>query len=250
MVLFVSDIHFGRADAATEREKERDLIACLRAHDSADHLYLVGDVFDQYIEYPHLIPKGFARFQGLLAEWCDRGVPITYVAGNHDPWHRSYFAEEFGARIAYDGVIEPIEGRTVYVTHGDAVATTSSLYPHLRPWMRHPVCTALYRALLPADAGYRLARWVSRRLHTDSPDPKVVSGLREYARNWLANNDADALIMGHSHVAECTEGPKGTYCNLGNWYESRTFARLDEDGIHLLQWNGTRAVDIEAAQGP
>jgi UDP-2,3-diacylglucosamine hydrolase len=116
--------------------------------------------------------------------------------------------------------------------------------------MRHPVCTALYRTLLPADAGYRLARWVSRRLHTDSPDPKVVSGLREYARNWLANNDADALIMGHSHVAECTEGPKGTYCNLGNWYESRTFARLDEDGIHLLQWNGTRAVDIEAAQGP
>ncbi|NBB73592.1 MAG: UDP-2,3-diacylglucosamine diphosphatase [Bacteroidetes bacterium] len=251
MILFVSDLHFGQHDAATERAKEADLIRCLRAHeDDVDHLYLMGDVFNEYIEYRYLIPKGWIRFQGLVAAWTDAGTPVTYLAGNHDPWHRDYFSRELGVRMVYDAVIEPTPGPVVYCAHGDAVATQSSAYPWLRPWLRHPIPVGLYRALLPGDAGFRLARWVSRAIHKDEPDPDIIAALRDHAHAVVASTAATLAVMGHSHAPELITWAEGCYLNTGNWYESRTFGRLDDDGVRLLRWNGQRAVDIEAAQVP
>jgi UDP-2,3-diacylglucosamine hydrolase len=56
------------------------------------------------------------------------------------------------------------------------------------------------------------------------------------------------VIMGHSHEAALHTWPDGVYLNTGNWYENRTFARLDESGLRLSRWNGTRALDIESAE--
>ena len=241
-------MHFGRDAAADERAKERDLLACLRYHEAdVRRLYLLGDVFDPYIEYRHLIPKGFARLQGLLAEWTDRGVPVTYVVGNHDPWHRDYFARELGVRMVYDAAIEPMENTIVYLAHGDAAQTQSTLYPYLRPWLRHPVPVWCYRTLLPADAGVRLARWVGASMRKDEPEARVINGLRTQARRVLEHSAASVAVMGHSHWAELQTWPEGYYLNTGNWYESRTFGRLDDAGLHLLRWNGDAPTSIEAA---
>lgn len=242
-------MHFGRGAAPAEREKETALIDCLEAHaDRVEHLYLVGDVFDGFIEYRHLVPKGFLRFQALLARWTDRGIPVTYLLGNHDPWHRTYFEEEMGVRLVPDHLGVEHGGVRVHLAHGDAVASTHGLYAWLRPLLRHPVPMRLYQALLPADLGLGLARWVSRALHDEETDPAVVEALRNHARETLRQNDADVAIRGHSHEAALHTWPEGVYVNTGNWYERRTFARLDEDGIHLSRWNGTRALDIEAAE--
>ena len=226
VVLFLSDVHFGRGAAAAERDKEAALLDCLEAHaDRVEHLDLVGDVFDGFIEYRHLVPKGFVRFQALLARWTDRGTPVTYLLGNHDPWHRDYFAEELGVRLVPE-----------------------ALYAWLRPLLRHPATVSLYRSVLPADLGLGLAQWVSRALHDEHPDPTVVNALRAHARQVLRHQDAGVVVMGHSHEAALHTWPEGLYVNLGNWYENRTFARLDEDGLRLSRWNGTRVHDIEAAE--
>lgn len=246
-------MHFGQRDAAAERAKEADLIDCLRVHEGeVEHLYLVGDVFNEYIEYRHLVPKGIVRFQGLLAEWTDAGVPVTYLAGNHDPWHRDYFTEELGVRMVFDALIEPTSGPVVYLAHGDAVASHARLYTWMRPWLRHPLPVWLYRSLLPGDSGMGLARWVNHHLHEDASDPAVIAALRDHARDVLSTSAATLAVMGHSHVPELQTWPGGCYLNLGNWYESRTFGRLDPNSytVHLLQWNGQRAVDIEAANLP
>lgn len=265
MILFVSDMHFGRgashapgtqgdgaeADGAGADGAEAALIDCLEAHAGAvDHLYLVGDVFDCYLEYRHLVPKGFVRFQGLLARWTDAGVPVTYVVGNHDPWHRDHFRDELGVRLV-DGPLEARHyGRSVRLSHGDEVASTHRLFGALRDWMRHPAPVWLYRALLPADLGVRLARWASRALHDDAPDPDVVRALRRRARSRLREAAVDGVVMGHSHVPALHRWPEGTYLNTGNWYDARTLGRLDADGFHLLRWNGTRALSIEPAELP
>lgn len=249
VVLFISDVHFGRGKATAERTKEADLLDCLEAHaDRVDHLYLVGDVFDGFIEYRHLVPKGFVRFQALLARWTDRGTPVTYLFGNHDPWHRDYFAEELGVRLVPQDLTRVHDGVRVHLAHGDDQASTHKLYRWLRPLLRHPATMTLYRSLLPADLGLGLAQWVSRTLHDEATDPAVVDALRTHARRVLRRRNADVVVMGHSHKAALHSWPDGVYLNTGNWYEHRTFARLDEDGVHLQRWNGTRALDIEAAE--
>jgi UDP-2,3-diacylglucosamine hydrolase len=242
-------MHFGRGDDAAEREKEKALINCLEAHaDRVEHLYLVGDVFDGFIEYRHLVPKGFVRFQALLARWADRGIPVTYLFGNHDPWHRGYFEDEIGARLVPETLDVTHDGVDLHLAHGDARASTHGLYSGLRPVLRHPGAAWLYRSLLPADLGLGLARWISRALHDESPDPAVVETLRTHARDTLRRTATDVVVMGHSHEPALHTWPEGVYLNTGNWYEKRTFARLDDCGLHLSRWNGTRALDIEAAE--
>lgn len=237
MILFVSDMHFGRGDAAMQRASEAELIACLRAYEAeVEALYLVGDVFEHYIEYGTLVPKGFVRFQALLAAWADRGIPVTYLVGNHDPWHQDYFRNELGVRVVATSLLEPLVGHNVYLTHGDGLPGGGRAYRFLKPILRHPVPVTLYR-MLPSDLGLRLARWVSRRLADGRAEPATIDALRRHAQQVLHTTDATLVVMGHSHHPELQTGPDGVYLNTGSWHYGRTFAVLDENGPRLLRWN-------------
>lgn len=244
-------MHLKHGAAGAGRADEEALVACLRAHADhdapLDHVYLVGDVFDQYIEYRHLIPKGWARLQGLLATWTDRGIPVTYLAGNHDPWHRDYFRRELGVRLVMDALLEPVGDTVLYAAHGDAVAAQAAAYTSLRPVLRHPVPVWLYRTLLPGDAGMALARWVNTHIHDTTPDPAVVAALHAHAATVLHETAARVAVLGHSHVPALHAIDDGYYLNPGAWYESRTFGRLDDEGLHLLRWTGSQAVSLDVA---
>lgn len=240
-------MHFGRSSDASEQAKEQALIDCLDAHASeVDHLYLLGDVFDGYIEYHRLIPKGFVRFQGLLARWTDRGVPVTYLLGNHDPWHLDHFSDELGVSLVADAIEETHYGHRLHLSHGDALGASSPLSGGLRPFLRHPIPVWLYRSLLPADLGLGLARWVSQQLHDPDTDSGTADLLQKKASTLLQQSDVDAVVLGHCHVPTLHDEPYGVYVNTGNWYERRTFARLDPEGLSLKRWNGGRIEDIES----
>jgi UDP-2,3-diacylglucosamine hydrolase len=248
LVLLISDIHFGKGDPASERAKEASLIACLRAHEAeTEGLYLLGDVFDQYIEYAHLVPKGFVRFQALLAEWTDRGIPVTYLAGNHDPWHIDYFERELGVRVLLDELVEPLYGLNVHMAHGDGISDASAAYRRLKPWLRHRLPVWAYRTLLPGDAGFRLARWWRRRFGSEALNPAVTDDLRDHAHMLLREEDVDVVVMGHSHAHARFVWPEGTYVNSGCWHEECTFVRFDKNDLSLLRWNGTCADVVEPA---
>ena len=240
-------MHFGRGPRAAERDKERALIACLEAHGrEVDHLYLLGDVFDGYIEYRHLVPKGFVRFQALLARWTDRGTPVTYLLGNHDPWHQEYFSTELGVTVAPDAVTARHFGRRLHLAHGDALTAAHQSRRWLRALLRHPVPVRLYRALLPADLGLGLARWVSRRLHDRDDETPVARILRTQAHALLRHQTLDGVVLAHSHVPALQDSPQGVYANTGTWCKGHTFVCLGENGMHLRQWNGERARVIES----
>lgn len=248
MILFFSDIHFGNQDAAAERAKEADLVACLQAHrDHVEHLYLVGDVFHAYIEYRHLIPKGCVRFQALLAEWTEAGIPVTYLVGNHDPWHQDYFETELGVRVAFEPIVVQHGKETLYVAHGDGFIPDSP-YNWLKPILRHPLPVWLYRNLLPGDFGMWLAKQYTQTFghKGPNPNPRAVVALRDHAEHILKTTAATGVVMGHSHGVEQFQWPEGWYVNLGAWYDSHTFARLDDGSLNLLQWNGACPVAVEA----
>jgi UDP-2,3-diacylglucosamine hydrolase len=244
-------MHFGRDDRQTERRHEAALLQCLRHHEAhASHLVLLGDVFDQYIEYRHLVPKGAARLMGMLADWVDAGKRVTYVVGNHDPWHLDYFHDELGVEVVPADVHMDLDHMPTYLAHGDQFGSRMPLYAVLKAALRHPVPVWFYRSFLPADLGIRIARGVLRRIHTDVINPAVIRALRETARRTLGNTPARLVVMGHSHAPEIQRWPEGVYVNTGCWRTTRTFAILDESGIHLRQWNGSGARDVESPSEP
>ena len=100
MYYFASDIHLGAGDAATARAVERRFVAWLDdAARDAEAIFLVGDIFDFWFEYRRVVPKGFVRTLGKLAELTDRGVRVVFFTGNHDMWVGDYLARECGLEI-------------------------------------------------------------------------------------------------------------------------------------------------------
>ena len=125
--LFVSDLHLGRPDG-DDRADAAALVRLLDAHPDAKALVIAGDLFDAWIEHRHYVPRPPVRLFGALAAWTDAGRRLVVHAGNHDPWHRSYLADELGALVITDGGMEAVAAdRHVFVHHGD-VLTPGRLY--------------------------------------------------------------------------------------------------------------------------
>ena len=246
MVLLVSDLHLGRGTPADSRAAERDAVALLRAHEDevvdGGTLVLLGDVYEQYIEYRHLVPKGAPRLVGLLAEWADAGAEVLYVVGNRDPWHIDYFEAEVGLRVVREAWTGVREGLALYIAHGDGLRPAERLSSRLQPLLRAPLMARLFRMGLPGDGAYALARWVARRFGTDgTPRPVVAAGLAEAAHERLRDPGVDLVAFGHSHQEALTVTDRGTYLNPGYWFGARTFARIDADGPALFRWADGRA---------
>lgn len=246
LIIFVSDTHFGRRPGADDRTAELDLISCLRyVRSSLNALYLVGDIFEHYIEYRHVVPKGFVRFQSMLADLSDFGTPVKYVVGNHDPWHRDYFENELGVAVTQGHLVESLHGFNAFVTHGDGMGPNAGVYRFLKPVLRHRIPVGLFKGLLPADLGVGIAKWYSRKFRSESVNEARAMSLRKAAVELLAENSYDLVIMGHSHRPELLEAEGGTYVNCGCWYSDRTVAVLDEKGPALRRWNGSSLVDYD-----
>lgn len=253
ILLVLADIHFGKGGSDDERSKERELIACVEAYAASGEplaeIVLLGDVFEHWIEYRHLVPKGFSRFHGLLARLSDAGVGITYLAGNHDPWHVDYFESEFGARFIADTVDRTINGLRYRFYHGDGVPERGGLYGRLRWLLRHPVPVGAYKTLLPGDVGVALARWVARRYSAAENIDLSVRALRQHATHLIESGEADVVIMGHSHYPEVVPVGRGLYVNAGSWHYQRTFALIMDAEPRLMRWTAAGALEVAGHRG-
>jgi UDP-2,3-diacylglucosamine hydrolase len=99
-IYFASDFHLGYPDHQTSLARERKVVAWLDSIKSdAQIVFLVGDIFDFWFEYKNVVPKGFVRLLGKLAELSDSGIEIIIFSGNHDIWMFDYFTKELGIKV-------------------------------------------------------------------------------------------------------------------------------------------------------
>ena len=91
---FLSDLHLGThsVSPAERLDRERRVVRWLdTVKDDASVIYLLGDILDYWYEYKHVVPRGFTRFFGKIAELTDSGVEVHWFIGNHDIWIFDYF---------------------------------------------------------------------------------------------------------------------------------------------------------------
>ncbi len=235
---FISDVHLGLGSREEERAKEDRLLDFLRAvSTSADSLFLLGDLFDFWFEYATVIPKGFHRTLAALQEFGDSGKPVHYLSGNHDFWIGDYFAKELGMQVHPEPFEIALEGKRVYLHHGDGLAERDLGYRLIKPVLRSRWNIRLYRWLHP-DLGVRLARRSSRssREYTSGKDYGESDGMLKFATRQISKG-VDIVIMGHRHKPAITALGSGTYVNLGDWITFNTYAVLKEGEVTLNSWD-------------
>jgi len=234
-VYFFSDVHLGLGSREQDRLKEDRVLEFLAmVGKDADELYIVGDLFDAWIEYKSVIPKGHHRLFTKLEELTRKGITVHFLVGNHDFWIRDFFTTELGIKTYLHPIETIIDGKRFYIHHGDGLALNDTGYLILKKVLRNPVAIFLYRWVHP-DIGYGLARSTSKnsRSHTATKDYGERDGMIAAATKKISEG-FDAVIMGHRHNPVRQEIGNGVYINLGDWMSFNTYAVAENGTLKLL----------------
>lgn len=244
-IYFASDFHLGAPNPAASRQREDSLVRWLdMCRQDASAIFLVGDIFDFWFEYRHVVPKGFIRLQGKLAQLADAGIELVLFTGNHDMWMFDYFEKEIGARMVRQQVTIELASHTLMVGHGDGLGPGDHFYKLLKRIFANRACQWAFNWLHPA-VGMGIANaWSGRsRLHNDSRDQGYVRKESEWLYQWCQEEEQrrhhDYYIFGHRHLPlELAVNDRSTYINLGEWISQRTYAVYDQQRVSLLRWEG------------
>ncbi len=242
-IYFLSDVHLGAPNAAKSMEREKKLLRFLNmASIDASVLFIVGDLFDFWYEYKNVVPRGYVRILGKLAELTDRGIAIHFFVGNHDMWMRNYFQQELNIPIYFSEKTFTFNETRFYIAHGDGLGPGDHGYKFLKKIFRNPVCQWLF-GILPPAIGMGLANFFSRksRESIDNHEKEFWGDDKEWlmihSREVLEKEHFDYFIYGHRHVPGIHPLLKGSkYVNLGDWITHFTYAVWDGKQMELKKF--------------
>lgn len=248
-VYFLSDFHLGAPDAASSLVREKRVVEFLQEiRQDAAVIFIVGDMFDFWYEYRKVVPKGYVRLLGKLAELTDAGIPIHFFVGNHDMWMTDYFQKELNIPVYFEPKEFEFNGKKFLVGHGDGLGPGDHGYKFLKKVFRNPVCRWLF-GILPPYIGMGLANFASRRSRavTGQTDAKFFGEKGEwlitYCKEVLQTRHYDYLVFGHRHlpIDFSLNNGQSRYINLGDWIRYYTYAVFEGQQLSLY----TRYPELE-----
>lgn len=235
---FVSDTHLSLLKTDRAEERMKSLIKFLdMVAEKKGTLFIVGDLFDFYFEYPDVIPKIYFPFYVALNRLKESGVEVHYILGNHDYWVQDFVADKLVTKVHNNDFRYESNGKTFYLTHGDGILSWDHGYRVLKSVIRHPLFIWFYRWLHPT-LGYKFARWISyrgKRLHTDEYNLKVKNELKAFARP-LISDGVDFVISGHYHQVVNEAVGSGNLAVLGEWITQPSFGYFDGESLTVNDW--------------
>lgn len=245
MYYFASDVHLG---AGSEQEARRTEQAFLRwldmAANDAETIFLVGDIFDFWFEYGHVVPKGFVRTLGKLAQLTDKGISIKFFTGNHDMWCRDYLQKECGVEVIFTPQRYNLSGREVFIAHGDNMNIGGKpMLQLMNSGFRSKFLRVIFSWLVHPDLAMRFGKWWSNKSRLSHPKPSTVESLDfliDYATDYKAKNpQTEIVLFGHLHLGHITERDGLQIVFLSDWTDEEiSYATLDGEGnIKLNTFN-------------
>lgn len=248
---FLSDTHLGAPYMGSSRDAERRVCAFLDSiRDDAAEIYLLGDVLDYWYEYRYVVPRGYARFFGKLAELTDSGIKVTWIIGNHDIWIFDYIPTELGVEVV-DGVLDrEVLGCRMVMAHGDGIWSDSRKFRILRHLFRNRFCQRLFSAVHPRWTVPFAYSW-SNHSRESGKDSRIVerenqrmarnvAGLRGFCEGYLvANPECRYFLFGHLHrLIRERVGESGEMIVLGDWLTLFSYAEYDGEEMRLHRYEG------------
>jgi len=242
-IYFLSDFHLGAPNHEASLIREKKVVQFLESVKStAAAIFIVGDIFDFWFEYKKVIPKGFTRLLGKLAELSDAGVSITVFTGNHDLWMDGYFERELNIQVYHEPQQFKWNNKQFLIGHGDGLGPGDHGYKFLKKIFTNSICKRLFRLLHP-DLGIGLANYFSRKSKekTGSSDDHFLGEENEwlivYCKEELKKNHFDYFIFGHRHFPiDFSLSNKSRYINLGDWIKNFTYAEFDGEDVQLKKF--------------
>jgi UDP-2,3-diacylglucosamine hydrolase len=232
-IYFASDQHLGAPTPQASLPREKKFVAWLNViKEDAGAVFLLGDLFDFWFEYKTVVPKGFVRVLGKLAELKDAGIAIYFFVGNHDLWMRDYFQKELDIPVFHQPQEFDINGKLFLIGHGDGLGPEDHGYKRMKKVFTFPFFKWLFRWLHP-DIGVRLGHYfsVKNKLISGVEDAQFLGEenewLAQYCKRKLTEKHYDFFVFGHRHLPlEIELNSTSKYINLGDWIQYFTYGEF------------------------
>jgi UDP-2,3-diacylglucosamine hydrolase len=250
-IYFISDVHLGLYPPEQSARREKWLVSWLsEIRQDATELYLLGDIFDYWHEYKHVVPRGHTRFLGKLAELSDQGIHLHYFTGNHDIWIYDYLPSEIGLTLYRHPVIREMNGYRFFIGHGDGLGPGDYSYKLLKGIFTNKVLQWLYARVHPNASMAFGKRWsrssryakgiVAEPYLGDEKEFQVV-----FAREMLKKEHFNYFVFGHRHIPFVIDlGNNSRVVNLGDWINNFSFAVWDGQELILKSFFPEKEKDI------
>lgn len=238
---YISDAHLGVDDKYTSYQRESLMIKWLdEIKADALEISLVGDIFDFWFEYKHVVPRGFSRLLGKLKELSESGIHIKYYTGNHDMWVFDYLPKAIGAELIRSTEIVETNGKKLYIGHGDGLGPYDKKYNFLKKIFSAKFFQFLFKLIHP-EISFRIALAWSASSRKSHKYPEKINfedeWLVKYAKTVLEKEHIDYFIFGHRHIPFKTKiGENTEFVNLGDWLMNFTFAVYDGENLELKSY--------------
>jgi len=253
-VYFIADAHLGSsADPSEDEGRLARLVPFLRhvGDRGAERLYILGDLFDFWFEYTHVMPWRHAAILTEIRRLVDRGVGVTFLGGNHDWWAGPVFTELAGMTVFREAFTVEHQGVRLYLAHGDGLPPDTDYgYLLLKKFLRWRWlirCLRLVHPDLTYAFGYRLSKFSrtylsKRKFGVDPPLARTIDA--------RLSEGHDAFLMGHLHARHQERRPNGgTLFILGDWMKLFSALRLEAGEFHWEDWSEGKLVDVGSAEG-
>ena len=244
---FVSDFHLGIPDHDASLEREKLLVQWLDdiKNDVAE-IFLMGDIFDFWFEYKTVVPKGYVRLLGKLAELTDSGIPIHVFRGNHDLWAFDYLEKEVGVHLYRKPVIREIFGKVFFLAHGDGLGPGDRFYKVLKHVFEFRLNQILFSWLHP-DWGAAMGNYFSRRSRLAKMNFSLTEAQRfekdkeilyQFARQKASEHpEVDYFVFGHRHIPLQMElNDKANLVVLGDWLSHFTYGVFEDGNMQVKSY--------------
>jgi UDP-2,3-diacylglucosamine hydrolase len=239
-IYFLSDFHLGAPDYASSLTREKRVVQFLdEIKKDAAVIFILGDLFDFWFEYKKVVPKGFVRILGKLAELTDNGIMIHFFVGNHDMWMNGYFEKELNITVYEDPQEFEFNGKKFLIGHGDGLGPGDHRYKFMKKVFRNQFSQKLFGMLHPST-GISIADFFSRksRAAAGKKDEQFLGEEKEwlivFAKQTLKKQHIDFFVFGHRHLPIVHKIKEDSiYINLGDWIKYNSYAIFDNGTLTL-----------------
>jgi UDP-2,3-diacylglucosamine hydrolase len=244
-IYFISDFHLGAPDYKSSLEREKIVVQFLdNIKNDASEIFIVGDIFDFWYEYRKVVPKGYVRLLGKLAEVTDTGIKMHFFVGNHDMWMKNYFQQELNIPVYFESRDFEWNGKKFHIAHGDGLGPGDHRYKFIKSVFRNRFSQWLF-GILPPYMGMGLANFLSRRSRAQTGVSEEIflgedkEWLIMYSKEMVKKKNFDFFVFGHRHLPIDFRLSNGArYINLGDWIRYYTYAVFDGDRLELKSYKG------------
>lgn len=223
-VLVISDIHLGTFGCHA-----KELLRYLKSI-RPEQVILNGDIIDMWQFKKWYWPQSHMKVLQHILKWAIKGVPVTYLTGNHDEMLRQFSNLQFGSLKVQDKLLLELDGNKTWIFHGDVFDASIQYSKFIAKLggQGYDMLILINRALnwISEKMGQGRISLSKRVKNSVKQAVKFVSNFENTAAELAIDNGYQTVICGHIHQPSDrifqNQNGRVRYLNSGDWIENLT----------------------------